>query len=247
MTSDVIFLETDPTFQLPLDVLNELRNQNRIGFDTVISSQEAEIINVRSQARDNADDTIFGGNHRNDARKSRQAFARTFATTARMCMTKATNMQMKKWLADPGHRRNLNNIRYNLQSGCRFCLANGNDQIYTSKYDQFYPHFRIEEKLSWVPVGQRADLGSMMLIFRNNFTAVVEIQTTAHATSRANDRPGMFESRIHVRCTYRKIKPGTDLDNMLSMKRLCGRPLQDTGNPLNNIDAAMRNLGIRDL
>lgn len=48
---------------------------------------------------------------------------------------------------------------------------------------------------------------SMMLIFRANFTEVVEITTTFTATPRGEQR---FDSYIHVACIVRKITESTE-------------------------------------
>ena len=80
---------------------------------------------------------------------------------------------------------------------------------YWSKYDQLYPHFRIENELHQAGLNRQASIPSMMLIFRGNFTEVVEITTTFEATLMEDQQ---FESYIHVICIVRKIstKEGND-------------------------------------
>ena len=75
-----------------------------------------------------------------------------------------------------------------------------------SKYDQIYPHFRIEDEIRQVLLGERVILPSMMLIFRGNFTEVVEITTTFTATPKGEQK---FDSYIHVTCIVRKIDAST--------------------------------------
>ena len=90
-----------------------------------------------------------------------------------------------------------------------FHLANNRDtarRYLSNWYDQIYPHFRIEDEIRQVLLGERVILPSMMLIFRGNFTEVVEITTTFTATPKGEQK---FDSYIHVTCIVRKIDAST--------------------------------------
>ena len=81
---------------------------------------------------------------------------------------------------------------------------------YWSKCDQIYPHFRIEDEISQVDLNEQISLPSMMLIFRGNFTEVVEITTTFTATPTGEKQ---FDSYIHVNSIVHKIAIFTEEGN----------------------------------
>ena len=58
---------------------------------------------------------------------------------------------------------------------------------------------------------------SMMLIFRNNFTELIEITTTFDATRREKHR---FNSYVHVACIVREIREGEDGPHTIHLKAL---------------------------
>ncbi len=74
--------------------------------------------------------------------------------------------------------------------------------MYWSRYDHIFPHFHIESEVLR-NVESRADFRNMMLIFRNNFSEVIEITTNADATM--NPQNGTFQSHISVLCIRRAI------------------------------------------
>lgn len=57
----------------------------------------------------------------------------------------------------------------------------------------------------------------MMFIFRNNFTELIEITTTFHATRREEHR---FNSYVHVTCIVREIREGEDGPHTIRLKAL---------------------------
>ena len=58
---------------------------------------------------------------------------------------------------------------------------------------------------------------SMMLIFRNNFTELIEITTTFNTTRREEHR---FNSYVHVACIVREIREGEDGPYTIRLKAL---------------------------
>ena len=204
-------MQTDPAFNIVLQSLRELRNQNRLQVTHV---QAATLKNIESNDDDEDRRFIFGGESKGLANS---AFGRTASAVVRMCMLEAADVPRSLWPKvgpNTGSRNKakLQNpyIDENNQLLARnFRLANNRDTArrYWSKYDHIYPHFRIEDKIGQVPVGEQVSMPSMMLIFRGNFTEVVEITTTFTATRRGEQQ---FDSYIHVICIVREIVVSTE-------------------------------------
>ena len=207
MNQEFIFVQTDPAFNIVLQCLTELRDQNRL---QVTHYQLADLTNIESNDKDEDRKLMFGG----ESSPPRHAFGRTASAIVRMCMLEAAGVPRRLWptLGRDSGKRNKAKLHNPLGQQPRgFCLANDNDiaRRYWSKYDQLYPHFRIEDELRKVALNTQTSIPSMMLIFRGNFTEVVEITTTFKATLKENQE---FDSYIHVICIVRKIstKEGND-------------------------------------
>lgn len=132
-----------------------------------------------------------------------------------MCMLEAAGVPKKLWpkLGINTDRRNKAKLHNPLGQQPRgFCLANDKDiaRRYWSKYDHLYPHFRIEDEVCKTDLNTQISMNGMMLIFRENFTEVVEITTTFSATPKENKQ---FDSYIHVICIVRKICESTEEGN----------------------------------
>ena len=202
MNPETIFVQTDPAFNVVLDCLNELTQQDRL---EVIHMQTASLENIES---DNDNDAhIFGGKVPAIAKK---AFARTASAVVRMCMLEAVGVARNSWpgIGRNAQRRNEDNLNQECLIPPLFRLANDRATAtrYWSRYDQLYPHFRVEHEISRVNIDTLANMPSMMLIFRG-FTEVIEITTTFTATPRGDQQ---FDSYVHVICIVRKIKEGED-------------------------------------
>ena len=205
---ETIFVQTDPAFNAVLYSLNELSNQHRLH---VIHLQTASIKNIESNNPSDERRFIFSGNlPAND----HLAFGRTASAAVRMCMLEAVNVPRTLWpqMGYKSTNRNKEKIvrRVLRQRQPDFHLANTKDNAmyYWSKYDHLYPHFRIEHEVRQAGADNTtARIPSMMLIFRENFTEVVEITTTFNATPIGGQQ---FDSYIHVTCVVRRIDQGKD-------------------------------------
>lgn len=99
---------------------------------------------------------------------------------------------------------------------------------YYSKYDCLYPHFRIEKALKEVEPNQWMFLPTMMLIFRKNFSEVIEISTTFRARevqepNTAHALLGTFNSYVNVRCIVRTISD-PEHAKLNALRKLCSPP-----------------------
>ena len=201
---ETIFVQTDPAFNLVLNSLNELRNQNRL---VVTYFKTASIENIESNKEDEDGRFLFGSANESCV----QMFARTASSVLRMCMLEATNINDAFWptMGPRSQRRNRANLVSEVLIDGNFYLADNrmDAERYWSRYDHQYPHFRIEERMNSVGANNQASLPSMMLIFRGNMTEVIEITTTFTAT-RNNEPTNQFDSYVHVCCIVRSIRSG---------------------------------------
>ncbi|XP_067048774.1 uncharacterized protein [Acropora muricata] len=200
MNQEFIFVQTDPAFNIVLKCLKELGDQHRL---QVMHYQMADLRDIESNDEDEDRRFMFGGENL----PPNHAFGRTASGIVRMCMLEAAGVPEDLWpqLGGNAYRRNKKKLRNPLGQEARgFRLAINQDiaRRYWSKYDQLYPHFRIEDELRKAGLNRQASIPSMMLIFRGNFTEVVEITTTFKATPKENQE---FDSYIHVICIVRKI------------------------------------------
>ena len=199
---DCIFVQTDPAFEIVLGSLTELHDQGRLQIQHF---QTAELVNIKSN--DDSDDRMFmfGG----DRQRGPVAFGRTASAVVRMCMLEATKIKRSFWpsMGPNSERRNKEALVFTRvfpENGQDFSLTNNRNAAlrYWSKYDQLYPHFLIEESVSG-QIGQQVSMNSMMHIFRNNFSQLVEITTNFDATPMEDK---MFNSYVHVTCIVREIR-----------------------------------------
>ena len=93
MNQETIFVQTDPAFDIVLQSLLELRNQERL---QVMNLQAATLTNIESND-DNEDRRImFGGEIEAYANA---AFGRTASAVVRMCMLEAAGVPRHLWPA----------------------------------------------------------------------------------------------------------------------------------------------------
>lgn len=207
MNQEFIFVQTDPAFNLVLYCLKELGDQNRL---QVTHYQLAELIDIESNDANEERKFMFGGK----TLDATHAFGRTASAIVRMCMLEAAGVPKKLWPLPDKNAAKRNKAKLHKSLGIPpldFCLAT-TERIathYLSKYDQLYPHFRIEDEVREADLNTQISIPSMMLIFRGNFTEVVEITTTFKAMPKEDQQ---FDSYIHVTCIVRKIstKEGND-------------------------------------
>ncbi|XP_068684658.1 uncharacterized protein [Montipora foliosa] len=215
--AEIIFVQTDPAFDIVLKSLTELSNQNRL---RVTHIQAANLTDIESNDDNEVRRFMFGGERKAYANT---AFGLTASAVVRMCMLEAAGVPRRLWpaIGPDADRRNRAKLQNPFEDQPRlFSLANNRNTArhYWSKYDQLYPHFRIEDEVRQVALNEQVSMPRMMLIFRENFTEVVEITTTFTATPREEQQ---FSSYIHVICIVRKIsKPSEEGEDGKFTRRL---------------------------
>ena len=213
--NDCVLLQTDITFNLAIEILNCLQRDNQLG---VRSYQVVTIENIESDDRLVPYRFRFGGAHAASPPKCIQSFARTASAVLRMMMGQSVNAGFSPKLGAQSDRRNRSKMVCQSQ-GEPFVLAQDKLTMmeYYSYYDHLHPHFKLEylftsaQPTEWwyMPI-------TMMLIFRKNFTEVIEISTTLQAGLRPQYGPGIFQSFANVRCIVRSISnPEHDSLNLL--------------------------------
>lgn len=149
------------------------------------------------------------------------SFGQTASAVVRMCMLEAVGIRRTFWpqIGPRSDGRNRGKLEREVFIRPLFCLANDREtaRYYWWKYDQLYPHFLIEGAVRGLGINQRESIQSMMFIFRNNFTELIEITTTFHATRREEHR---FNSYVHVTCIVREIREGEDGPHTIRLKAL---------------------------
>lgn len=208
MNQEFIFVQTDPAFNIVLQCLTELRDQKRL---QVTHYQLADLRDIESNDAKEDQKFMFGGK----TLPAWHAFGRTASGVVRMCMLEAAGVPRNLWppLGRDADRRNkakLHNPLGQQPRGFHLATTKKIATHYWSKYDQIYPHFRIEDEVREVALNTQTSIPSMMIIFRGNFTEVVEITTTFKATPKENKQ---FDSYIHVICIVRKISASTEEGN----------------------------------
>ena len=216
MEGETVFVQTDPTFKEVLAVSTELKNQNRLH---VTRLQTACIKDIESNDKREDHRLVFGGERA--ANMAFVSFGQTASAVVRMCMLEAVGIRRTFWpqIGPRSDGRNRDKLERVVSIGPLFCLANdrGTARYYWWKYDQLYPHFRIEGAVRGLDINQRESMPSMMLIFRNNFTELIEITTTFNTTRREEHR---FNSYVHVACIVREIREGEDGPHTIRLKAL---------------------------
>lgn len=216
MEGETVFVQTDPTFQVVLAVSTELKNQNRLHEKGL---QTACIKDIESNDEREDHRLVFGGERA--ANMDFASFGQTASAVVRMCMLEAVGIRRTFWpkIGPRADGRNRGKLEREVFIRPLFCLANDREtaRYYWWKYDQLYPHFRIEGAVRGLGINQRESIQSMMFIFRNNFTELIEITTTFHATRREEHR---FNSYVHVTCIVREIREGEDGPHTIRLKAL---------------------------
>ena len=221
MEGDLIIVSIDPAFNIAQAALDELDEQNRL---EVLTSQRSWLHAIQSNVL--GDNNIF---------KFGQAFGRTASAVFRMVMLRAVQIEDEWWPAI-GKRtteRNKEALRFAVSppDAEPFKLLGEENQennnretakAYFGKYDHAFPHNVIETKVSQ-DEGRRVYFRNKMLIFRNNFSEVIEIITNAHATMHPQGqgwRCGEFDSYVKVTCTRKEIVEGEVTEDGEYFKKL---------------------------
>ncbi|CAH3115641.1 unnamed protein product [Pocillopora meandrina] len=216
MEGETIFVQTDPAFNVVLLALQELRHNNRF---EVTHCQRASIEDIESNDEQEVHKLRFGG--QNAPNMASESFGRTASAVLRMCMLKAAGIN-EAWWPQIGPRANTRNqakLQLEVLIQPLFSLANDRSTArhYWWKYDQLYPHFRIQDTLENLNINDEGSMPSMMLIFRNNCTEVIEINTTFTARPREQHQ---FNSTVSVTCIVREILEGKDRPHTARLKEL---------------------------
>ena len=223
MNPDTFFVQTDPAFNVALQSLRELRDQNRLH---VMHYQTASLENIESD--DESDDRrfVFGG----DVAASADAdFSRTASAVIRMCMLATLDVPRKFWpqVGRNCERRNKAKlVRMDEKPFFSFDHQNGRHvgKHYMMKYDQLYSPFMIEHILDKRRFhNTQVKMPRMMLIFSRQYNRVVRVTeiTTSFTATPKGDRGGQeFDSFIHVACIVRAITIDSKTTDGESFKQL---------------------------
>ena len=200
---ETIFLQTDPAFNPVLVVLKELRDEKRLH---VKHCQRAWIQGIESNNKDDKD--VFGGD--NAEKMAPFSFTRTASAVVRMCMLEAVGIKQDLFpnIGNFSFKRNREKTKKKVLMKPLFRLTEDQKRAhyYWSKYDQLYPHFRIQNEFDKADTEKKkANMPSMMLIFVNDIKRVIEITTTFTATQKEDFK---FESYVNVTCIVRDISEG---------------------------------------
>lgn len=211
LSHDCILLRTDVSFDLAVQVTNELK---LAGLLQLVTTQDASIVNIRSANND----FIFGGRAAGHGKRVQQ-FARTAQSVLRMFMLASAGVSDKLQPNFDSRAHNFEVGKVTCIFGPEFVLAD--DKItakkYYSSFDHLYPHFSIEEQLSkgcrMVTVQPS---GVVMLIFQNNFTKVIEFDVTydvyydelvnAEKYEKQWHELKFHQSNVHIVCSVYNIE-----------------------------------------
>ena len=210
MEGDLIFVNIDPVFNIALHALKELADQGRLRVTNVQCSKLKD--GVKSDTDDDANKYIFGGKTATLKGSSALMFGRTASSVFRMVMLDAVQIDRGIWpkLGKNSDNRNKDALQFEKllpDEGQEFkLLGDSQDKAaarqYWSAYDHAFPHFLIESKISEAKQNEKVGFRNMMLIFRNSFTEVIEITTTANA--RKIDLE--VKCYVNVLCIRREIR-----------------------------------------
>lgn len=199
--AEVIFLQTDPNFSLVLQAMKELRDKKRLPLKKT-TVQRAWITRIKAAVYpEYIWDRMYD-------------FSRTASACFRMAMLEATGIPRDWWPTAVSTKANTHRDNMGREPDpVRFHLAADKDKArtYWSHYDQLYPHYTITEKYDKTNADESVPLNSMMVIFREGFTEMIEITTTVQFQK---DLPSMehreFNVSVNVVCIKREIEPGDD-------------------------------------
>ena len=205
--NDCIVVKTDFAFDFVNCLITRLWRDEELELQSV---QEVQIDNIRSNDEQNEHRFLFGGINAGD-RKRTQCFARTASSVLRMCMLRSANVPEDLYpkFGPRSKRRNEARMRYSSIHGQRFVLTTNEQRAreYYSHYDHLHPHFKIEDQLLQIQPNQWEIMpGSMMYIFRGNFSEIITFNTSFQVMYWPNNIGGYYQSFAHVVCQVQKIR-----------------------------------------
>ena len=202
---DCILVETDIAFNLVLETLSELQRNQLLHLRT---SRTVMIDNIESNNSSDYHCFRFGGEHAGSFIKRTQAFAKTASSVLRMCMLVSANAShFCPGFGQKSHSRNKAKMQVT-HYGQQFELSNNRmlTMEYYGCYDQIYPHFKIEHLLTTQPHERILTPAKIMLIFRRNFSEVIQITTNLEVQDMSDVYgPGIFRSFVHVLCSVYNV------------------------------------------
>lgn len=236
---DCIFLKTDPLFNLALQITSEL---DRAGLLELQAAQEASIENMQRNKIE-SEKYSFGGVTAIVGQRTR-FFADTALSVLKMAMLQSAGVdlagdsKLKEYLPSVG-LLSINNKRMSSEYRGPHHFVLAHDRATASKYyncfDQLYPLSKIKDQLLMPERGQGMvkvkPSGAVMLIFRNNFTQVIEFDVTFTVDSekllKAEDYLAEWDKRkfrqsfVHISCFVRNIKDNNhySLNILRSLKK----------------------------
>ena len=219
-SDDCIILSTDSLFDLALNVTRELYDADLLNFPV---TQHACIENM---VRSDIESQMYSfGNVNATVDKRARSFANVALPVLKMVMLRSAGVSDSATFKDylPTFNKvtlcNLKKMSYETSDPKHSVLVH--DKAIASKYyncfDQIYPPSKIKNQLL---TPKKCDTrvkvnpsGMVMLIFRNNFTQVINFSVTFTVDSEklfnAENYNGQWEkpqSRVHIVCSVKTIK-----------------------------------------
>ena len=173
--------------------------------------------------------------------------ARRVGVCARICMVDSqgfdpVGLWNEKFLYDRNYH-DANNFTTTPTYGHPFTITPNQIKKYYSEYDRFYPHFVIQQELINANGLVNNSLSRMMYFFRNNFTEIIQINTTIGIRLEAGyDLANLFNSvdcNITVATSHYRIEQGPDSKFTHLLKTLCDENINGR-NVANGEDALAR-------
>ena len=194
MMADYIFHGIDPSFEIVTRAVNELRQQGRLK----ISYQKRSWIDrVKSANRDN--NLLF---------KSLYGLSRRVGLCARICMAHSLGMNARLWSIKNVYEDNLDddgNFHYEeLVNEYIPNDLNDHQSKFCSEYDRFYPHYIIEDRLNQVH-RRNEYFPSMMYIFLDNFSYLVQVNTTIRIEDQGESHEDLYVDDGRYRCNIQVV------------------------------------------
>lgn len=182
-------METDPTFELVLNAVSQLREKKRLDDK---HNQSANIKYIK-----NATDDGYHWDRLYD-------FARTASVGFRMAMLKAMGAKEEWWPKTKSNPKPESEVKPGLQ--LKMHVTNwGQANEYWANYDRIYHHSYIQQKYNNTKNESLVPLDSMMVIFRGKFKEMIQIITNVHLWKDIKQQ-GVYKAAVRVACIRYTIK-----------------------------------------
>ncbi|XP_028400197.1 uncharacterized protein LOC114523466 [Dendronephthya gigantea] len=214
MEGDLIFVNIDPGYNIASDAIEELKKSGRL---EEMNQQRSWLEAIQSNVDGDNNVFKFGGENAGPD-EAASAFAEIASSVFRMVMLQAVKISEDWWpeLQENVMKRNTKALRSQVMSASPFHLLdkkNDNKKTarkYWRKYDHVFPQSTIESQVL-ENHGVSVNFHNKMLIFRSNFSEVIEIITEANAAMEPLGwNAGEFDSNVQVKCIRKEIKPSEE-------------------------------------